>query len=84
MGTEDFVAVIAVSARDMPHARDAAAMLTMDRPDLAVAVSQGNAVLSGRHGERAMRLWWTTALLNERLVADASERRSSLLGELVA
>lgn len=84
MGKGDCVAVIAVSARDVPHAGGAAAALIKDRPDLRVSFSPTGVVVSGRHAERTLHLWWTTALLNERLVADASERRRSILRELVA
>lgn len=84
MGADRKIVSIAVSDRDAPHVAMAAAMLVAERPEIEVAVKAGLVVVAGPGRASSLRSRWTAALLNERLVAEATERRSLILAELVA
>lgn len=69
---------------DAPHALAAARTLMAERPGLDVAVRAEGVTVAGVVDGEAMRRWWSIALLNERLVAEAAPRRASILRELVS
>jgi len=81
MGNE--VVAIALSERDRCLAREAAKWATNTHQGVAITAAEAATEIGGSRPQGELRRIWNAALLNERLVAEASVERAAILGQLV-
>ena len=81
MGNE--VVAIALSERDHRFAWEAAKQATNTHQGVTVTAAEAAIEIGGSRPQGELRRIWNAALLNERLVAEASVERADILGQLV-
>nr|WP_140404570.1 hypothetical protein [Sphingomonas sp. CDS-1] len=80
---ENEVVAIALSERDRRFALQAAEWATNAHQGVAVTAADAAIEIGSSRPQGELRRIWNAALLNERLVAEASAERAAVLGQLV-